>query len=57
MRQDSLYATVVRELNLRFRTFFDSFSRVIGAQIIISAINTALDRDLSDLERVTLTRR
>ncbi len=40
--QDSLYATVVRELNLRFRTFFDSFSRVIGAQITISAINTAL---------------
>jgi predicted PurR-regulated permease PerM len=39
---DSLYATVVRELNLRFRTFFDSFSRVIGAQITISAINTAL---------------
>jgi predicted PurR-regulated permease PerM len=39
---DSLYATVVRELNLRFRTFFDSFSRVIGAQIAISAINTAL---------------
>ena len=39
---DSLYATVVRELNLRFRTFFDSFSRVIGAQLTISAINTAL---------------
>ncbi len=40
--QDSLYATVVRELNLRCRTFFDSFSRVIGAQITISAINTVL---------------
>jgi predicted PurR-regulated permease PerM len=39
---DSLYATVVRELNLRFRTFFDSFSRVIGAQITISLINTGL---------------
>jgi len=40
--QDSLYATVVRELNLRCRTFFDSFSRVIGAQITISLINTGL---------------
>ncbi len=39
---DSLYATVVRELSLRFQTFFRSFSKVIGAQIIISAINTAL---------------
>jgi predicted PurR-regulated permease PerM len=39
---DSLYATVVRELSLRFQTFFRSFSKVIGAQIIISAINTTL---------------
>lgn len=39
---DSLYATVVRELATRVRTFYGSFSRVIGAQIIISAINTAL---------------
>lgn len=39
---DSLYATVVRELSTRFRTFYSSFSRVIGAQIIISVINTAL---------------
>ena len=39
---DSLYSTVVRELELRFRTFFDSFSRVIGAQITISIINTGL---------------
>ena len=39
---DSLYATVVRELATRVRTFYRSFSRVIGAQIIISAINTAL---------------
>jgi predicted PurR-regulated permease PerM len=39
---DSLYATVVRELSQRFQTFFRSFSKVIGAQIIISAINTAL---------------
>ncbi len=39
---DSLYATVVRELGARVRTFYQSFSRVIGAQIVISAINTAL---------------
>lgn len=39
---DSLYATVVRELARRVRTFYHSFSRVIGAQILISAINTAL---------------
>jgi predicted PurR-regulated permease PerM len=39
---DSIYATVVRELARRVRTFYLSFSRVIGAQIIISAINTAL---------------
>jgi len=38
----SLYSLVSRELGLRFRTFFRSFSTVIGAQIIISAINTAL---------------
>lgn len=40
--RDSLYATVVRELDVRARTFYRSFSRVIGAQIIISLINTAL---------------
>ena len=39
---DSLYATVVRELATRVRTFYRSFSRVIGAQIIISTINTSL---------------
>jgi predicted PurR-regulated permease PerM len=39
---DSLYATVVRELRQRFQTFFSSFAKVIGAQIIISTINTAL---------------
>ena len=38
---DSVYATVVSELGQRFLTFYSSFSRVIGAQIIISAINTA----------------
>ena len=39
---DSLYATVVKELGSRVRTFYRSFSRVIGAQIIISTINTGL---------------
>jgi predicted PurR-regulated permease PerM len=40
--RDSLYATVVRELAIRFDTFYSSFSKVIGAQIVISAINTVL---------------
>jgi predicted PurR-regulated permease PerM len=40
--KDSLYATVARELIVRFETFYSSFARVVGAQIIISAINTAL---------------
>jgi predicted PurR-regulated permease PerM len=39
---DSLYATVVRELTVRFETFFSSFAKVIGAQIVISTINTGL---------------
>jgi predicted PurR-regulated permease PerM len=40
--KDSLYATVGRELIVRFETFYSSFARVIGAQIVISTINTAL---------------
>jgi predicted PurR-regulated permease PerM len=40
--RDSLYATVVRELSLRTQTFFSSFAKVIGAQIIVSTINTGL---------------
>ena len=40
--QDSVYATVVRELSQRGLTFYRSFARVIGAQILISIINTAL---------------
>ena len=40
--KDSLYATVARELVNRCETFYNSFARVIGAQIIISVINTAL---------------
>ena len=39
---DNLYAAVVREIDLRFRTFYRSFARVIGAQILISVINTSL---------------
>jgi predicted PurR-regulated permease PerM len=37
-----LYASVVREVTRRFQNFFQSFSKVIGAQIVISAINTTL---------------
>jgi predicted PurR-regulated permease PerM len=40
--RNSLYATVVRELAVRCRTFYASFARVIGAQLLISAINTGL---------------
>jgi predicted PurR-regulated permease PerM len=40
--RDNLYTTVVQQLSQRFETFFRSFSKVIGAQIIISIINTGL---------------
>jgi len=40
--KDNLYTTVAREMILRCETFYDSFARVIGAQIIISIINTGL---------------
>jgi predicted PurR-regulated permease PerM len=40
--KDNLYAAVSRELAIRFKAFYKSFSTVIGAQIIISGINTAL---------------
>ncbi|HWC58659.1 MAG TPA: AI-2E family transporter [Verrucomicrobiae bacterium] len=39
---DTVYANFVRELSARFGTFYKSFGRVMGAQIIISFINTAL---------------
>jgi predicted PurR-regulated permease PerM len=42
MSSDSLYANVVRELATRFETFYRSFCKVMGAQIIISIINTGL---------------
>ena len=40
--KDSLYATVMGQLVTRVQTFYASFARVIGAQIVISTINTAL---------------
>jgi predicted PurR-regulated permease PerM len=40
--RDSLYSMVVAELVVRVQTFYASFSRVIGAQIVISTINTGL---------------
>jgi predicted PurR-regulated permease PerM len=42
MVRNNLYNTVAQELSRRFQTFFRSFAKVIGAQIIISVINTAL---------------
>ena len=40
--KDSFYALVSQELVVRFRTFYRSFATVIGAQIVISVINTGL---------------
>jgi predicted PurR-regulated permease PerM len=39
---DNLYFAVTRELTARFKTLYESFARVMRAQIAISAINTAL---------------
>jgi len=39
---DNAYASFVRELAAQFSSFYRSFCKVMGAQIIISAINTAL---------------
>jgi len=39
---DSFYSAVTRELTVRFKTLYESFAKVIGAQIVISAINTGL---------------
>lgn len=38
----SLYATTMRELAVRVRTFYRSFAQVMGAQILISVINSAV---------------
>ena len=40
-RRDSLYAMTAAEIFHRFRTFFASFRVVMGAQILISFINSA----------------
>jgi predicted PurR-regulated permease PerM len=40
--RDNLYAAVSQELATRFKTFYQSFGKVIGAQIVISIINTGL---------------
>lgn len=39
--EDNLYTAVGREVAERFRGFYASFFRVMGAQMLISAINTA----------------
>lgn len=39
--EDNLYTATGREIAERFRGFYDSFSKVMGAQMLISAINTA----------------
>jgi len=40
--KDNLYSQITGELAIRFRNLYQSFVRVMGAQIVISAINTAL---------------
>lgn len=39
---NNLYSLICRELSLRFRSLYQSFATVMGAQLIISGINTAL---------------
>jgi predicted PurR-regulated permease PerM len=39
---DNFYLSVTSELTARFKSFYDSFAKVIGAQIVISAINAAI---------------
>ena len=38
----NVYSEITEELGLRFRNFYQSFARVMGAQILIAAINTVL---------------
>lgn len=40
--RDTTYFELTRELGIRFKTLYQSFARVMGAQIVISAINTGL---------------
>ncbi|NJM55999.1 MAG: AI-2E family transporter [Verrucomicrobiae bacterium] len=39
---DNMYTLTAQEIGIRFRTFYRSFSTVMGAQILISTVNTAL---------------
>lgn len=41
-RRNNLYAQTATEIRLRFETFFKSFAQVMGAQLLISSINTML---------------
>jgi predicted PurR-regulated permease PerM len=40
--EDNLYTAIGVSIVERFRTFYESFSTVMGAQLVISVINTAL---------------
>lgn len=40
--KNNLYSLTSEEIAARFQTFFQSFATVMGAQVLISAINTAL---------------
>lgn len=40
--RNNLWAQTATEIRRRFRTFFESFARVMGAQLMISSINTLL---------------
>jgi len=39
---DNFYTAVTRELTIRFETLYASFAKVMGAQIVIAAINAGL---------------
>ncbi|MCD6051037.1 MAG: Membrane protein [Verrucomicrobia bacterium] len=40
--RNNLWAQTATEIRKRFRTFFESFARVMGAQLLISSINTVM---------------
>jgi predicted PurR-regulated permease PerM len=40
--RNNLYSLICAEIEARFRSFYQSFARVMGAQMIISTINTGL---------------
>jgi len=40
--RNNLWAQTATEIRRRFRTFFESFARVMGAQLMISSINTLM---------------